>query len=501
MLPELADSNPWWTNPDAINEDRNIVAYDASRIHWEPRLKYTFDWQADAVYTVRGPRQVGKTTLIKLMIRDLLRSGVEPRRILYSSCDLVADPKDLVSLIDSYIRYARMTDAGKTSRLYIFLDEISSVKNWQNAIKHLVDGGRLKNATIVLTGSHTIDIRKSSERLPGRRGRVEDTPDKIMLPMRFAEFVETLNQDIFAALKSQNLLSWDERENVIKALCNRKIPTPITELALHLNQLNSLLELYMLTGGIPAVSNEYLTTNSVSEQLFRTYVDVVLGDVMRWDKKESFLRQVVKRIIETEGTPVGWETIAKDTDIAHHSTVADYVQTLSDSFVLSYIYPVNLDTSSPEYRKQKKLYFRDPFIFHALHGWVTGRDPYQSSMSFLGDTRGRATIAECMTCDHLIRLAFQLSPQKQTFSYESSLFYWKSKKPKDYEVDFVLRYEDTLVPIEVKYQERLATDDYSGIYGFVSTGKTDRGILLSKNTLEEKRHAVSLPLSVFLLLI
>jgi hypothetical protein len=394
-----------------------------------------------------------------------------------------------------------MTATTTEARLYIFLDEVSSVKNWQNAIKHLVDGGQLSNATVVLTGSHTIDIRKSSERLPGRRGLVKDTADKIMLPMKFAEFAEALNKDIPAALKSLNLLSWTQRSAIIKALCNHENPTVINDLLLHLKELNSLLELYMLTGGIPAVSNEYLGINRISEQLFRTYVDVVLGDVMRWDKREPYLRQIVERIVERQGTPVGWETIARDTDIAHHSTVADYVQTLSDSFVLSYIYPVNLDTLAPEYRKQKKVYFRDPFIFHAMRGWVSGRDPYRSSMSFLERTEGRAALAESMTCDQLIRLAFQLSEQKQTFSHENSLFYWKSRKPRNYEVDFVLRWGNTLVPVEVKYQERLSSEDYSGIFGFLSTGKAKNGVVLSKNTMEEKRHAISLPLSIFFLLI
>jgi hypothetical protein len=44
------------------------------------------------------------------------------------------------------------------------------LKDWQRGIKLFVDAGKLRNCTCILTGSHSIDLRKASESLSGRRG-------------------------------------------------------------------------------------------------------------------------------------------------------------------------------------------------------------------------------------------------------------------------------------------------------------------------------------------
>ena len=80
---ELMDQNPWWRDPKAILKDKHIMALDKSKVQWDPRLKYKFDLNIDAIYTLRGPRQVGKTTLVKDMIRHLIKSQVPTRSIFY----------------------------------------------------------------------------------------------------------------------------------------------------------------------------------------------------------------------------------------------------------------------------------------------------------------------------------------------------------------------------------------------------------------------------------
>jgi len=73
---DLAEENPWWTNPNLIDGDFHIKTFDASSIKWIPGIKsyINLDVPDYVLYTVRGPRQVGKTTLIKLLIREKLQS-------------------------------------------------------------------------------------------------------------------------------------------------------------------------------------------------------------------------------------------------------------------------------------------------------------------------------------------------------------------------------------------------------------------------------------------
>ncbi|MGC8547362.1 MAG: hypothetical protein ACP5MU_06915, partial [Thermoplasmata archaeon] len=58
----LYEYNPWWINPDTIDDDRNIKAASLE----SPRKEYTFH---EENLLLIGPRQVGKTTYMKLVIR------------------------------------------------------------------------------------------------------------------------------------------------------------------------------------------------------------------------------------------------------------------------------------------------------------------------------------------------------------------------------------------------------------------------------------------------
>jgi hypothetical protein len=146
--------------------------------------------------------------LTKLKIRDLLQSGTDSRRVFYWTCDLVNSRNELQSILAEYIKWAK---ASVDDRLYIFLDEISAVKDWQKAIKYLYDSGSLQRCLLLLTGSHSIDLRKATESLAGRRGEVgkleNGIPDKILLPMKFAEYAESRNKEVYAELRNLDLLS------------------------------------------------------------------------------------------------------------------------------------------------------------------------------------------------------------------------------------------------------------------------------------------------------
>jgi len=127
------------------------------------------------------------------------------------------------------------------------------------------------------------------------------------------------------------------RKEILKELSQGKIPEEIKELSLYSKEIELLFKSYLMTGGIPKVADEYLRTGKISEGIYRTYVDVVLGDLVRWNKKETYLRQILRRIYQVAGNPVSWNTLKDDTDVSSHNTVADYVDTLKDSFILYYL--------------------------------------------------------------------------------------------------------------------------------------------------------------------
>lgn len=494
---DLIDQNPWWKKKEAITQDKHLSELEKSSVKWQPRIRHKFSLDKDIIYTLRGPRQVGKTTLLKSLINGLLAKISDPRLIFYYTCDLVDNPKELVNMVNSYLESTR--PEGK-QRAYLFLDEISSVRDWQKAIKHLSDTGKLANTTVILTGSHTLDIKKAYEKLPGRRGNLDDVPDKILLPMKFVEYVETINQDIRKLLSRLQIITSARRIKLLGELSNGTIPKEIKELSLYSKEIELLFNSYLMTGGIPRVTDEYLRTGKVSEGIYRTYIDVVLGDLARWNKKETYLRQILRRIFGTAGNPVSWNTLKDDTDVSSHNTVAEYVDTLKDSFVLFYVNFYDIARKLPSYQKNKKIHFYDPFFYHALRAWIGGQDPFAASIDFLKDSQNVGMLTESIVGSHLIRLAFCTSQQKQLFDYENSLFYWKSSK--DREIDFVIKLNDnSVLPIETKYQSSIMKSDRYGIIDFKKSSGSDNGILLSKDKIEVRAEIATLPVWLFLMLI
>lgn len=479
----------------SIQSDKDIVNLRKSAIQWEPRVKHFFDWSKDAVYTLRGPRQVGKTTLVKTMIAERLQKS-EKKNVFYYTCNLVDNAKELANIVSSYSESVRV----KRRRAYIFLDEVSSVKDWQKGIKHLADTGVLENVTMVLTGSHSIDVKTNSERLPGRRGRTNNPLDKIMLPMKFVEYVESVNPKLAKEILGPMLLRWEVRKRVFTSLFDGEYGA-IKDIVLYSKELQQLLGDYLLTGGIPRVVSEFKTNEGIGEGVYKTYVDSVLGDLQRWGKRESYVRQILSRVFETIGSPIGWNTLRRDTDIASHATVADYIDYVTDTFAMMYLHRLDINHRNPAYEKDKKIFFEDPFFFHSLRAWCKGLEPYVAALDYLKDERNVGYLLESVVANHLVRLSFSLSKQKQLFDYKTCLFYWRSNK--DREVDFVLRGgESEFFPIELKYQKTITRDDKFGLIDFSkATGSRGTGLLLSRDDLRNDGSAIVVPAWAFLFIV
>jgi predicted AAA+ superfamily ATPase len=497
--PELFESNPWWTDPRAIDEDIIVKEWDNSKFKWRPRLGETIQWDVDVIYVLRGPRQVGKTTLCKLKIRELLRSGIAPRAIFYWACDLVEGPDKLVKIIDGYLTFSK----GAAERRFIFLDEISSVRDWQKGIKYLYDRGRLRGCTVVLTGSHSIDLRRATESLAGRRGDVhklkDRLPDKILLPMKFSEYAESRSEEIAQLIKDQGFLVRNKRHQLLSAIAQGQLPKELEEAYLFSKELNRLYHEYLITGGIPRAINAFVSDGTISRDIYERYIELLLRDIRKWDGNESLMRQIVKRLVETQGSPVSLRNLQEDTEISSHHTVSKYLDFLKDSFVVSVIYKLDQNKDVPSYKEGKKIHFEDPFIFHALRSWLLGSEPYEEALRYLGKQENLGKLTECVVANHLVRLLFGLFPSAQ-FDYSSLLFYWQSKKKR--ELDFAIKHPSgRYLPLEVKYQERISREDAFGIFDFQKSGKSLNGVLLTKNKLELKNSYIEIPVPVFLLLV
>ena len=497
---DIRGANPWWRDPSDIQNDQKIKDWEESAARYVPRLlraiRYDFEPSNTVVYSLRGPRQVGKTTLVKLQIREFLDRGICPWNILYYTLDLVGTTQGLVEIIERYIKIS--SGLRGEDRCYLFLDEISSVPNWQKGIKWLVDSDKLKNCTVMVTGSHSIDIRNATERLPGRRGKVSDNYDRVLLPMKFSEYA-SMRSDRIRDVLEKHLLSVRDRRAVFKKLLSKEIDNRIYQMSAYRDELDDLLREYMITGGIPKIVNEKIETGSISESSYKIYLDGIVGQWSAFQKNESKLKQFCRAAIKSQGSHTSWNSLSKEADIGSVDTASNYAYTLKDLFVLSVIHRYGGDKKIPMIRNDKKLYFHDPYFLHVFNGLTSVKDNFGASLDYVDQEDNQGKIIEGVTADHLIRWAFVLSNKKQTFDYYNHVFYWKDKSNR--EVDFVLYgVDDIEVPIEVKYRKRINFRELSGLVSFLGSSNTKSGLVVSKYDLEARSEYVVIPAAVFLLL-
>lgn len=121
MIGRMVNQNIWWQDKRLISHDPKIRELNAQRFRWRPPVLEEFELDRFAVYTLRGPRQVGKTTALKILINDLLQNeGVLKEQVMYYTCDNIDDYKELIELLETYLDYIKKLNLGK-KRLYIFL--------------------------------------------------------------------------------------------------------------------------------------------------------------------------------------------------------------------------------------------------------------------------------------------------------------------------------------------------------------------------------------------
>jgi len=200
LSPVQLRDNPWWRDPGAITTDPDLRRLASQAVRFAHDLP--FDLTADAVYTLRGPRQVGKSTLLKRVAAELItRRGVSARNVLYFDVEGagITTHLRLPNAVTSYLDWARTGDAA--GRLYLLLDEVTGVEDWGTVPRVLYRRGALARVTVIVTGSHALDLKHGGETAPGRRGEhhVEHL-NWILMPASFRAYVAAHAPDVAAAL-------------------------------------------------------------------------------------------------------------------------------------------------------------------------------------------------------------------------------------------------------------------------------------------------------------
>lgn len=145
------------------------------------------DINADKIITIAGVRRSGKTSLMFQCIKQLLSSGVKKSNIIYVNFEnerlIAAKATDLDNLLIAH----SVAFTPEQGLVYLFLDEIQNVENWDKWIRKIYDMHKYR---VIITGSSSelLSIEISTA-LAGRN------LSYIVYPFSFREFTKAKGVD------------------------------------------------------------------------------------------------------------------------------------------------------------------------------------------------------------------------------------------------------------------------------------------------------------------
>lgn len=277
------------------------------------------------VKILSGIRRCGKSTILDMLEKDLLESGVSADHIIhlrYTSEEL--DDSMTAKLMYWDIK-EKMTD---NNRYYLLLDEVQEVSNWEKAVNSLLEDA---NTDIYVTGSNSKLM--SSEISTYLTGRYISIP---VFTLSFAEYIE------FKKGKG----------GTVKELLNE----------------------YIRTGGFPIVAIGNFDERSSYQIAEGIYNSVITGDIARRHHITNFdlFNRVVKYVIENVGKTFSANAIVKFMKSEGRSlsveSVYNYLEWLEKAFVIYRCSRYDMQGKSV-LKTQEKFYLADSSLKYCVMGF------------------------------------------------------------------------------------------------------------------------------------
>jgi len=459
LIEQIEYYSPWWHEDDWHLKDKHIQAVADSAITFR-HFKKDIAFKKESINILRGPRQIGKTTELKLIIRDLIQKGRDPRQICYYPCDNIINHKELFEIIKEFITHLRAINRKKG---LVFLDEISTVKNWQRPIKNLSDAGAFKDTFVLLTGSSAIEIKRGYERMPGRRAGGFDAA---LLPM-----------DFFAFCKCFNLTEEPQRRLFEVIESKKSFQSFRLSVARNESKYIKMLNMYMLDGGFPKAVSDLVKYGRLDNETLDVFNSVIFSEFEKQKRQVSTLKSILRKLYLGLITPLSYNNISADSDVYSAAGAKEYLDILHSSFLSFPLGCLDLHKKEAFPKKDRKFYFIDSIELKIISEMFQLPMPEEPKM------------AEHVVASSLIR---RFREKWASYGFIDQLFYWKSSKGK--EIDFVFFHKGKPFGIEVKYQNLVSGWDEMSIKRGIG-----KGLLVTRNIFEY-REIPRMPLWAFLLL-
>ncbi len=358
---------------------------------------------------LRGARQVGKTTIVEMFAKDF-------DQYIYLNLEKERENKlfdgsfDIENLLDAIFF---LKDAEKNhGKTLLFIDEIQNSPNAVATLRYLYE--EAKHLYVIAAGSLLETLIDNTISFPV--GRVEYLPVR---PCSFDEYLMAIGED-----KSLELV----KQGVVPKYAHDK--------------LTMLFNNYSVIGGMPEILNEYSESRdmhrlgNIYDRLIVSYED----DVEKYARNQTManvVRYIIDSAFQYAGSRITFANFGKSNYRSRE--MGEAFRTLEKAMLLQLIYPVTRTTLPIE----EKLGFSPKLLMldTGLVNYSAGLQKQLVVSKNIDDVyNGR--IAEHIAGQELLCL---------TPSVRSKLNFWVPKKTNaQAEIDYVLPWNDILIPVEVK---------------------------------------------------
>ncbi len=285
-----------------------------------------FKWRDQPVIKIiTGIRRSGKSTLIKLFIDHLLKSGVDKNRIVYINKESLQF-EDIQTYSDLY-NTIRQHSQRVQKKLYVFVDEVQQIEQWEKAAISLFSEDI---ADLYFAGSNARLLSAELATLLG--GRYIEIS---VFPLTYSEFL------LFRG--KQKSSDTDFRD-------------------------------YLEVGGMPGIHHLHWERPIIFEYLNAVFDTIVLKDIVRRNniRNVAFLEKIIRFIFDNTAQIFSGKRVVdflkKEQRRTNIETVYNYIQYLVDAFIVRRV--PRYDIKGKRLLEVREKYFlTDTGLRHAVLGY------------------------------------------------------------------------------------------------------------------------------------
>ncbi len=371
------------------------------------------------ITVITGPRQSGKTTLVKILQKELQEKG---KKTVYFNLDIEENSFHFTSQ-RNFLKKLQL-ELGKEGG-FVFIDEVQRIENAGSFLKGLYD--MELPYKFIVTGSGTIDLKeKIQESLAGRKRVFE---------------LDTVSFEEFVNYKT----SYNYEDRLLKFLEVEREKT------------RDFLEEYLQFGGYPRIVIEESAQEKreIIKEIYNSYVEKDVKGFLMVMKVPQF-SALLRFLGILAGKLLNFSSLSSQAGITE-KTLKEYLHYLQRTFIIDLITPF-FTNKLKELVKAPICYFRDI----GMRNYAAGEFGNLSDYSF---------VFQNFVYLKLKRLSREL---------DFTIHYWRSKEKA--EVDFVLRKGEEILPIEVKWHAGKSISIPRSLKSFIKRYNPPLAIILTPDT-------------------